>query len=67
MVTPFGPVNLRRLKQGDVIAIPDGYVMGLHNDGSKRSRVLGVADAAAAYAQGLKNITVSHSSLRAQF
>ncbi|GAQ86978.1 hypothetical protein KFL_003230230, partial [Klebsormidium nitens] len=60
VVTPFGPTNLPRLKQGDVVAIPEGYVMGLHNDGSEKFRVLGVADAAAAHAEGLKNITASH-------
>lgn len=43
LVTPLGPSNLHRLHHGDVVAVPEGFVLGIHNDGKNKFRALGVA------------------------
>ncbi|GAQ85384.1 RmlC-like cupins superfamily protein [Klebsormidium nitens] len=42
LIDPVVPTSLRRLKQGDVVVLPEGHVFGLHNDGSEIFKILGV-------------------------
>jgi oxalate decarboxylase/phosphoglucose isomerase-like protein (cupin superfamily) len=59
MTTPFGPANLRRMTQGDVVTIPEGFVFGAHNDGKERFRLLAVGDRTTGQVEALQNYTVT--------
>lgn len=58
MTTPFGPANLRRMTRGDVVAIPEGFVFGAHNDGKERFRLLAVGDRTTGQVEALQDYTV---------
>ncbi|GAQ91246.1 RmlC-like cupins superfamily protein [Klebsormidium nitens] len=58
LVTSLGPSNLHRLHQGDVVAVPEGFVLGVHNDGQDKFRALGVADLSNTRGKGAMNASI---------